>query len=418
MKGRIDKCDLISFFSVAYRLLGVYFVCSALDAFSKALSAAPPSWQNRLVVYGHKIAALSMLNRNVDAIETSNEAMSFYKSQLGTPFFQSLSHDVLASISISIMKINVRKGRALLKIGQFVSSHLSFTDVLDSARASTTYAQSVGEFVKLSPQFNQQMEQLRTDEDGARADAKAGIKQVLLAKVIYNRLSLLQAQPDDHQFLTTAEELLKICPDFRSAQCLKAKALSRQKEWAKAKVFIEGCVCSRSVSTQRMWAHPSCTTPLASAAALTWRHEIQKDRSNDARGSFNVNIADVANAVLAMGGALAKAYLACLKNEKLARFLCAESMDAVLGILKLVSSKIGDETSCSPAGLGAFCVDAPVDESHTQWGWLRDELRRLKSMIEVKNIADDKFRSSNFAEALTGYSSFIKVTRFRISCIL
>lgn len=350
-----------------------------------------------------------MLNRNVDAIEVSNEAINMYKSQLGTPFFQSLPHDVLASMSISIMKINIRKGRALLKIGQFASSHLSFTDVLDSARASTAYAQSMGPLFQLSPQFNQQMEQLRADEDSTRVDAKAGIKQVLLAKVIYNRLSLLQSQPDDTQFLSTSEELLKICPDFRSAQNMKARALCRQKEWSKAKTYIETCVCPRSIATQKLWAHPSCTIPVASITSLAWRHELPKNRVGDAKGVFNVNIADVANAALAMGGAMAKTYLTCLKNDKLARFLCAESMDAVLGVLSAMNNSIGEQTNIAPSGYGVFCVDTPVDESLTQWSWIRDELRRLKSMIEVKNIADDKFRASKFAEALTGYSSFIKV---------
>lgn len=356
----------------------------ALDSFSKALDNAPPSWQARLSVMCNKAACLFLLNRFPEVVSACDETVDLYRRQQSLP-----DDNIFDNCETTLLKIFARKGRALLKLGNFPAAHLAFTEVLDAPRVhgSTQFK------TKTASTITNETEMTRADEDAIRMDAKAGIKQILLAKVMYNRLIMLESQSDYKQFLTTADDLLKLSPELRSAHCFKASALCKMQKWAEAKEFIESCVCNKPESIQRLYCFPRSTIPVSSVDKLRWNYD--KSKTNHKSTNFHVNIPDVANACLVYGSALSRIYVWALKNDKHSRFLCAETMDVVNNILTALRLKI-------------FGISVPPGSSE-DWAWVKDELAKLSHMMEVKNNADSCFRAGDFAVALNGYREFVKL---------
>ena len=291
------------------------------------------------------------------------------------------------------MRVLSRKGRALLKLGNYPAAHLAFSEVLDSPRINPK-SQFGSKDIKNETDLSS------ADEDSIRTDVKAGVKQVLLAKVMFNRLIMLESQSDHKQFSSTADDLLKLSPELREAQLFKASALCKLQEWSNAKSFIESCVCEKPVCIQKTHSHPAASIPVGAKSALAWTYNKPRERSSNTSlktTNFAVNIPDVVNACLAMGGKLAKPYVWALKNEKHSRFLCAETMDVIKNLLLSLRMKIFD-TNISD-----------TEQELKDWVWVKEELNKLTNMVTVKNSADSNFRAGNFSEALNSYREFVKI---------
>ncbi len=298
----------------------------------------------------------------------------------------SLTASSSASAACTLLKVHARKGRALLKLGNYPAAHLAFQDVLDSPRLgaglfeAADRAQGGGD-----GEAGESPAMLKAEEDAARADVRAGVKQVLLAKVMYNRLQMLQSQSDYKQFAATADDLLKVSPEYRSAQHFKVQALCKLHQWKAAKAFAEESVCGKPVAHQRLTAHAAAQFPVASQANLTWKY----GQGNWTIGLKNADfIAGVSNAILVMGAEMAQTYVWALKNEGHSRYLCAETMELIKNILQSVRAVVGTDRD---------------------WAWVGDQLVLLEKLIRLKNDADGKFRENNFVEALSTYRDFIKV---------
>lgn len=356
----------------------------AIDAFSKALDNAPPMWPARLTVMTNKAAALFILGRYPEVVLVCDETVALCRKQ-----DSAAAESEFTNSATTLLKVFARKGRALLKLGNYPAAHAAFSEVLDSPRIHGTNQFST----KSDGSIKDEADMSRADEDAIRTDVKAGVKQLLLAKVMFNRLLMLESQTDFKQFSTTADDLLKLSPELRGAHCFKASALCKQQKWAEAKEFIENCVCSKPVSIQRMHSFPNCVIPVGDPSKLKWTYE--KSRANTAAKSsnFNVNVHDIVNACLVFGGALSRLYLWALKNDKHSRFLCAETMEVINSILTSLKLKIFGSSS----------------GSHDDWKWVKDDQHKLAQMIAVKNKADSRFRAGDFADALNSYREFVKM---------
>lgn len=293
-----------------------------------------------------------------------------------------------------LLKVFARKGRALLKLGNYAAAHLAFAEVLDSPRINAT-----NQFSSQPRGIQNDGDMSRAEEDAIRTDVKGGVKQVLLAKVMYNRLIMLETQSDYKQFGSTADDLLKLSPELRTAHCFKASALCKMQKWAEAKLFIEQCVCEKPESIQRLYSFHGCAVPIASIDRLIWSYDKATATPVHKSNNFKVNVPDIVNACLAFGGQLSRLYIWALKNDKHSRFLCAETMEIVSSILTSLKIKV----------FGTAARAAAVEGSTNEWKWVKDDVVKLQQMIAMKNKADTRFRGGDFAEALNGYREFVKM---------
>lgn len=369
----------------------------ALDAFSKALDNAPVYWASRLTVMSNKAACLFMLHKFPDVVKFCDETINLCRKQHSMSC--GANGAAFADSAAILLKVFSRKGRALLKLGDFAAAHLAFAEVLDSPRVHSSSQFDSKESQENGKAIKNESDMSRAEEDSIRADVKAGVKQVLLAKVMFNRLLMLESQSDPKQFSTTADDLLKLSPELRSAQCFKASALCKMQDWPLAKEFIEACVCDKPVCIQQLHAVEGAILPVASKSRLNWSYDKSK-RSGQKDTNFAVNIPDIANACLVMGGKLSQLYVWCLKNDKHSRFLCAETMEIINNVLTALYVRL----------FGSGAENATISSDKLgDWNWVKESLTKLQLMASIKNKADTKFRGGDFAEALNGYREFVKM---------
>ena len=153
----------------------------------------------------------AFLDRFVEAIEVCDNAIAHhYLYVAGT----GAGSNTAKTASCTLLKILARKGRAHMKLGNYPQAHCAFDEVLNSPKINQPPPYHSHDDDEQTV-YSGDAAMNKADEDAVRADVRAGVKQVLLAKVMFNRLQMLQAQSDFKQFATTADDLLKLSPEFR-----------------------------------------------------------------------------------------------------------------------------------------------------------------------------------------------------------
>lgn len=271
--------------------------------------------------------------------------------------------DEAASIDPQFVKVYTRKGRALLKLGQLTEASDAFCYVLS--------------WQPKEPETNNE------DSDRYGKDlARQAMKQVVLAKTLRDRL-LNEACGSNKQMLQTTEELLSLCPYMRLAQIFKAQALCQLKKWSEAKTYMELCVCSIHHTMQALHAHPAADFSLLDIQCLSW--------TEAGYSVLQVDVDTVVSAVLTMGSEMAKWYLMSLKNQDICRTSCsAESMLKYHEILLL-------------------CRQLTTSDLDNRWDWLIEAEKQIRTMISLKNDADEKFRNNLFMEAIQSYTDVLQI---------
>ncbi len=164
-----------------------------------------------------RIVHVILIDRFVEAIEVCDNAIAHhYLYVAGT----GSGSNTTKAASCTLLKILARKGRAYMKIGNYPLAHSAFDEVLNSPKINQPLPyHDNGESDTFSGSTSGDAAMNKADEDAVRADVRAGVKQVLLAKVMFNRLQMLQTQSDFKQFAATSDDLLKLSPEFRCVFC-------------------------------------------------------------------------------------------------------------------------------------------------------------------------------------------------------
>jgi hypothetical protein len=158
------------------------------------------------------------------------------------------------------------------------------------------------------------------------------------------------------------------------------------RKWSEAKSFMELCICSIHETMHVFNAHPAADFSLLDLQCLQW--------SEAGYSVLQVDTDTVVSAILTMGPEMAKWYLMCLKNQDICRTSCsAESMVKFHEIILQCKRFTGNGGG---GGRG-------------EWSWLAESERQIRTMISLKNEADEKFRNNLFMEAIQRYSEVLQV---------
>lgn len=265
----------------------------ALDAFNKALDAAPENWVSLVSVFGNRAATLMMLERYVEAVADCEEALR---------------------VDPYINRLQGRRGRALLRLGHLSLADDAFTRLLASSLSGS-----------------------KPDDADNAADAQLGSKHVQSARSLLSSLADRKTQLDGTLMLSYADELLQFCPQMRLAQAYRARALCLLQRWTEAKAFMERMSCLVHESIQSLHVHRSASLPAPKLSDLEWV-EI-------GGGHVRMNVAASVQALLFMGPDMAEFYIQSLKNSDLVRNCSGDVMDMVTSVLLSTSSRVGSSVS-------------------------------------------------------------------------
>mmetsp|Transcript_4299 Transcript_4299/g.7316 ORF Transcript_4299/g.7316 Transcript_4299/m.7316 type:complete len:1210 (-) Transcript_4299:193-3822(-) len=343
----------------------------AYDAFSKSLKAAPSSWKDRANILSNRAASLMMMERIVEAVADCEAS---------------------TALDSTFLKVHSRRGRALFKLGRIEDATVAFQYVLSAP---------------VSAEESFQNQQNSGADYAGRTLARAGMKQIILAKSLISSLERLVKSSDKGDnsaagskvYMQTADELLALCPYLRSAQVHKARAFAHMHQWVELKEYIETCVFSLHSTMQEVDAHPLARLPLEE----TDINQMQWEVSEHNAGEVVIDLDVVMNALLVMGPSMAQCYIVALKNQNLCRSSCSSSiMQQLCNLLSDLFMKI-DGAEKMDAILGG---DVP---GVNEWLWLADENEKISRTLSLKRAADEKFRLGKFADAIKSYGDVLKV---------
>lgn len=234
-----------------------------------------------------------------------------------------------------------RKGRAFLKLGRIDDAEKTFKELLSAY-------------------------QKETDEENLKRDANVGLELVAQARHLLEKL-LAWSSADHRAHLLLAEQLLVICSQFRTAQVIKMKAMCNLCLWEEAKIYAEVVISTTHPSVQQLF----CSEPIfasPSAQQLQWRVSSE---------GLHVDLSAISGAMICMGSDMAKVYVRALKNLEVAQSYPDVAMEAMSSAIE----KIG------------FVSSKP------KWRWIEDCATTLSEYIDIKTVADEKFRSFQYLEA-------------------
>jgi Flp pilus assembly protein TadD len=306
----------------------------ALAAFNTCLSVAPMQWSSRATVLGNRAASFMMLDRYIEAVEDCEAAVK---------------------LDSTMLKLHVRRGRALMRLGHLDASRNAFMYVLPM-------------------------------EGSPREDAQEGLKILKSVKVLVDRLSDLENKLNYSGVLDVTDEILESCPFFHVAHVSRLQALCKLLKFEEAKLHAEKIVCNSHVSIQKLFAHPLARLPAPMIKELEWK-EV---------GVNNIIKADsnaIVQVVLCMGPDMSKYYMKALKNAEAVRNSCGEVMDRISGILYHLHEIITSESNGNSAS----------------WSWLSSDLASVREILQRKNAADKAFRANQLSDAVHLYSEALKV---------
>ena len=145
-------------------------------------------------------------------------------------------------------RLHDRKGRALLRLGQFSAAQESFSRLLETAWESLSSSFTVSS----GPDYD------------TKEEAKLSLKQIRQAEIALEKLIVMDNNINEFNsklYTQLSEQLIQISPYFREAQCFKAKALCRAHKWNDAKLYMEESVCLVHKSIQELYAHEAAQYP-------------------------------------------------------------------------------------------------------------------------------------------------------------
>lgn len=289
--------------------------------------------------------------------------------------------DAALKADSTLVKLHIRKGRCLIKMGHCNAADEAFSRVLEyHLRDLLGGADGQG----LMDLDEQERAALALSLDGFKAEAKAALRDIDKLRVAVRSLVVLEGQQNYQDALKTADNILTVSPYFRVAQIARASALCELLRFEEAKQFMEDVTCKTHSSMQTFYAHSSFVFPCPLLSTLIW---IECKEG----ASVLVDARSVASAMMCMGAEMAAVYLIALKNLDAVRSYCADVMSKVSALLADLSSRLSE------------------DDKRDAWAWVVEESKRVTSIITLKNTADKQFKNRDFRGALYSYGCALKV---------
>ncbi len=341
----------------------------AAEAYSQALYYAPVSWPTRSIVLGNRAAAYMMSSRFVEAAEDCEAALL---------------------VDSSMVKLHVRHARCMLRLGMFKAVDEICTRVLEMA----------------PPSAQQKIISADQDVNQAKIDAKKCLKDVVTARQLSQQMTGCESILDWEAVLRVSDVLTELCPQFKMAHTAKVRALNKLSRWDEAKLCAEEFTSGTHTTIQRLTAHPEATLPAPAPELVQWVLSLQTGSANRMRASQTVlkaNVQHTVNMVLCMDSDLASQYITALKNVPAAHQCCAEVMQKVSQVLKVLVER------CN-SGPGESGDVTPAAQSRRRlWNWVFREHERMELLLQQKELADKCFKTQKFQEATLNYAAALKV---------
>lgn len=315
----------------------------AYEAFSKCLQVCPAKWTEIPGVLGNRAAVLMMLDRYVEVIEDCEEALT---------------------ISPGSLNLLDRKGRAQIRLGLLAEADSTFQELLE---------------LSLDAEDNSITEKFKKM-------AHLGSEQIIEARLLVGKLGAWvskQSKANDQQFLSQAEQLISLCPQFRSAHAFKVHVLCKLHRWDEAKMHAEHVSLDVHPTIQKLFAHPSSSLPVPVISELQWSITEKPCGGN----GIEADRAAIAGGMLCMGSQMAKAYFLSLKNLDVSKNHSNEAMDLLRRVLASL---------------------AWVTGSSLDWSWVSAASDQLRACIDLKSSGDEKFRAGNYIDAVAAYTDALK----------
>jgi tetratricopeptide (TPR) repeat protein len=341
----------------------------AADAYSQALHHAPLSWPTRSIVLGNRAAAYMMSSRFVEAAEDCEAALL---------------------VDPSMVKLHVRHARCMLRLGMF--------------KAVDDICNRVLEMVP--PSAQQRIISADQDVNQAKIDAKKCLKDVVTARQLSQQMTGGESILDWEAVLRVSDVLTELCPQFKMAHTAKVRALNKLSRWDEAKLCAEEFTSGTHASIQRLTAHPDASLPAPAPELVQWSLSLQTGSANRMRTSQTVlkaNVQHTVNMVLCMDSELAAQYVIALKNVPAAHQCCAEVMQKVSQVLKVLVERCN-----SGPGEGGDATPAALSRRR-QWNWVFREYERMELLLQQKELADRCFKTQKFLDATNNYAAALKV---------
>jgi len=327
----------------------------ALDAYNKCLSMAPPDWIERATALGNRAAVLVMLLRYKEAVNDCEEALRLDKC---------------------MVKLQVRRGRALLRLGFIAPAEEAFKIVL---------ATQVKDLLSTREMLDKDLvESTHSSLEGNKSNANLGIRDIAKLRDFIHTLTLAEGQSKFKDARKACEDILKLAPYYRVAHLSKASSMCELLQYDDCKSFIEELTSQTHSTIQSLHAHASAVFPSVSPSVLRWE-EVS------AAKCMRFDIPSVISFCLCMGSDLSAIYLTVLKNITPNRSYSADVMAKLATLLRGLASKLR------------------ADELRGDWGWVQTESDKITCLLSLKSSADDKFKANNYKAAALAYSNALKV---------
>lgn len=328
----------------------------ALDAYDRCMKIAPPGWIERATALGNRAAVLVMLQRFVEAVNDCDEALR---------------------LDSHMVKLLVRKGRALLRLGHFNPAEESFSRVLEF---------NVRDLLTAREALDDDLLQNTFDSlESNKSNARLGLKDLQKLRELTSSLMASEGQMKHREVLKAADDLLKLSPCYRIAHLSKAAAMCELLQFDEAKQFVEELTRRTDLTTQRLYAHPSARIPCPRLVDLQWT-ESKVDRS------LAADLSAIAQFVLCAGSELGRLYLRTLKNVSFNRSHSADVMHKVATLLRALEAALSTKDKAE------------------SWSWVGTELDKVQCLLSLKTTADEQFKGRQFKAALMKYTNCLKVT--------
>jgi DnaJ homolog subfamily C member 7 len=325
-----------------------------LDAYTKCLNIAPRDWIGRATVTGNRAAVNFMMGKYMECVDDCDDSLR---------------------LDSTLVKLHIRKGKALIKLGHFHDAEAAFNVVL---------LLNIQQF-QLIVSDEEYLQGLDQSIQGVKLEANAGVREISKIKDTISKLLVSDAKKDYWDVIKLAEEILQRSPFHRHAIEAKARALCELSRYEQAKKYIEESTIQCPNNIRVMHAHEQAPIQCPTLEELTWTME-SKD-SNIAK----VILTHVKNMIFCMGSELAFIYLHSLKNVPISRNCSADVMNKILSLLESLQVVLG------PTDL----LDA--------WSWVQREVQKMKELIALKNTGDQQFKEKNYRAALYSYSNALKI---------
>ena len=336
------------------------------------MKIAPLGWIERATALGNRAAVLVMLHRFVEAVNDCDEALR---------------------LDSHMVKLLVRKGRALLRLGHFNPAEESFSRVLEF---------NVRDLLTAREALDDDLLQNTVDSlENNKSNAKLGLKDLHKLRELTSSLMASEGQMKHRDVLKAADDLMKLSPCYRIAHLSKAAAMCELLQFDEAKQFVEELTRRTDLFTQRLYAHPSARLPCPRLLDLQWT-ECKASRS------LAADLSAIAQFVLCAGSELGRLYVRALKNVSFNRSYSADVM------LKIASL------------LGALGAALSTGDKAESWRWVSTELDKVQCLLSLKTSADEQFKGRQFKAALMKYTNCLKVSechhidrstdRYQFSC--